>query len=200
MRLVNIIRNYTFLTMILLFLISSCSENKSSKVESLEFEINDNLLSDEISIDEINLSIRPPVDWYEIIGDDFEKASQNIKEADNLFSLKLKHMFVSNNTSTLIINKVGGTGFDYLPDNFQNILRDNFNVESVLHSEFFINEIPIKQFIINISDKIIFKLFINNINNDLQIDYIIPRNKYANELRKLESSLGSLTKTKKESK
>ena len=200
MSLTHIMHNSNLLVVVLFLFISSCSKNNSSNVESLEFEINDNLLSDEISIDEMNLSIRPPIDWYEIVGEDFEKASQSIKEADNLFSLKLKHMFVSNNASTLIINEVGGTDFDYLPDDFQSLLRDNFNVESILDSEFFINEIPIKQFIINISDKIIFKLFINNINNDLQIDYIIPRNEYANELRKLESSLGSLTKTKKESK
>ena len=83
--------------------------------------------------------------------------------------------------------------FGYIPPDYVELLSEQFNIEDVPFDIFDIHQVPIRQYLINAKEVVIFKLFIAA-NTDYQLDYIIPKKIYEKELKKIESSIGSINK------
>ena len=97
----------------------------------------------------------------------------------------------------LIISQVQSKAenFSYIPPNYIEILSQQFSIKDIPSLKFPINKVPILQYLINTDEYVIIRIFVGK-NLNYQLDYIIPRNIYEKELKKIESSIGSINKQK----
>ena len=164
----------------------------------MQFYVDTSLLSQSINFSKSEITLRPPIDWTEVTGKDFIKAANTIDSIDNLYPIKLVNLFSSEQTSALMIFEINGdyTNFDYLPPDFSALLESQFSIDYVPFDNFNIGNVPVRQYVINAPEVIIFKLFTSGKTN-YEIDYIIPRSEYEKELKKIESSIGSINRKQK---
>jgi hypothetical protein len=182
------------------FIIACNTDDFDQKNDAMQFYVDTSLLANSIYLENSNISLRPPVDWVSISNDEMEHLSKTIQEGENIFQINLKNAYKSPEGALLIITQVSSKikNFGYIPPDYVELLSEQFNIENVLFDIFDIHKVPIRQYLINTKEVVIFKLFIWA-NTDYQLDYIIPKNIYEKELKKIESSIGSINK-KKETK
>ena len=73
-------------------------------------------------------------------------------------------------------------------------MKDQFGVNNITYYTFLINSILVRQYFIETQDMMIFKNFINSNNQNYQLDYIIKKKSYNQEIESIESSIGSLNR------
>ena len=71
-------------------------------------------------------------------------------------------------------------------------MKSQFVTENINTADIVINNLDVRQFLITNDTHITLKLFISGDSN-YQVDYIIPKEIYAAELGKVESSIGTIT-------
>ena len=177
------------------FIISCNTDDFDQKNDAMQFYVDTSLLANSIYLENSNISLRPPVDWVPISNDEMERLSKTIQGGENIFQIKLKKAYNSPEGALLIITQVSSKikNFGYIPPDYVELLSEQFNIENVPFDIFDIHKVPIRQYLINAKEVVIIKLFISA-NTDYQLDYIIPRNIYEKELKKIESSIGSIKK------
>jgi len=181
-----------------IFLLISCNaDDFDQKNEPMQFNVDTSLISTSIYLEDSNILLRPPIGWDEISDIEFEQMSKSIQDSKNIFNIHLKKAFKSAEGALLIISRIQSKAdnFGYIPPDYIELLTDQFNVEHIPFDVFEINQLPIRQYLINSPIVVIFKLFVSSA-SDYQIDYIIPKRIYENELKKIESSIGSINKQK----
>jgi hypothetical protein len=181
----------------MLFIISCNADDYEQKDETMQFYVDTSLLSTSIYLEDSNISLRPPLGWDAISDIEFEQLSKSIQNGDNIFDIRLNRVFKSVDGALMIISQVQSKlyNFGYVPPDYVDLLSEQFNIENIPTLKFPINKIPIIQYLINTDDFVIIRFFIGS-NISYQIDYIIPRNIYEKELKKIESSIGSINKQK----
>ena len=73
-------------------------------------------------------------------------------------------------------------------------MKDQFGVDNITYYTFFINSILVRQYFIETQDRMFFKNFINSNNRNYQLDYIIQKKTYNQQIESIESSIGSLNR------
>ena len=138
--------------------------------------------------------IYSPVEWVSFDSANFTQLKRAIEANENVIHLELVGGYQSKDFATCIISKVITikNSFEYIPENYKDILKSQFSTENINVSQIDINNTPIRQFIISNDNHTVIKLFITGIQN-YQVDYIIPRGVYETELGKVESSIGTIT-------
>ncbi len=141
------------------------------------------------------LSLRFPADCTEIKGEQRDKL-QTIIESDSnaFFQFKLKTLFKSPGGIFVIVNRILGASdvFNALDEKFENFLRDSFMSDKITRGQFSVNDIDVIQFLITTNETVAFKLFCRADQSFYQIDYFIPQKIYENNLKSIESSIGTL--------
>ena len=181
----------------ILFLISCHAEELDEKSNFMQFNVDVKLLSTSIYLDSTNISLRPPIGWDLILHSEFKQLSESIHDGNNIFDINLNKAFKSMDGALLIISQVQSKAenFSYIPPNYIEILSQQFSIKDIPSLKFPINKIPILQYLINTDEYVIIRIFVGN-NLNYQLDYIIPRHIYEKELKKIESSIGSINKQK----
>lgn len=177
------------------FIISCNTDDFNQKNDAMQFYVDTSLLANSIYLENSNISLRPPADWVSISNDEMEHLTKTIQGGENIFQINLKNAYKSPEGALLIITQVSSKikNFGYIPPDYVELLSEQFNIENVPFDIFDIHKVPIRQYLINTKEVVIFKLFISG-NTDYQLDYIIPKNIYEKELKKIESSIGSINK------
>ncbi|MGB2805528.1 MAG: hypothetical protein WBD64_11615 [Candidatus Zixiibacteriota bacterium] len=182
---------------VLLLTVISCSSkhDAGSNFPPIEFDVNPDLLSSPLLID-TSFSIRMPFDWPEVNGESFKAAKQVINgDTSSVLSLELLEIFKSVQGASCVISKVINETplFDLLDTDFEESLKSNFRTDEVSKGAFSLNGNNTIQYRVISRDIVAFKLFCEISGNLYQIDYFIPKGIYEVEVRKVESSLGSIT-------
>ena len=179
------------------FIISCNADDFDQKDDTMQFYVDTSLLSTSIYLEDSNILVRPPIGWDAISDIEFEKLSKSIQDGENIFDIQLSRAFKSPDGALLIISKVQSqvNNFGYIPPDYVEILSEQFNLKHVPFDIFDINQVPVRQYLINAKEFAIFKLLLSA-STDYQMDYIIPKNIYKKELKKIESSIGSINKQK----
>ena len=179
------------------FMISCNADDFDQKSDAMQFNVDTNLLSTSVYLENSNILLRPPIDWVPISSDEMERLSETIQGGNNIFSINLKKAYKSPEGALLIITQVNSktNNFSYIPPDYVELLSEQFNIEEVPFDIFKIHQVPIRQYLIDAKEVVIFRLFISA-DTDYQLDYIIPKKIYEKELKKIESSIGSINKTK----
>ena len=183
--------------LVIFFIISCNADDFDQKSDTMQFYVDTSLLSTRIYLENSNISLKPPIDWILISEQESTQLSIAIKDGDNIFEILLSNVFKSQNGALMIISQVQSkvNNFGYIPPDYKELLTQQFSIKDIPSLKFPINEIPILQYLISTNEFVIIRIFIDSIAN-YQIDYIIPRNIYEKELKKVESSIGSINKTK----
>ncbi len=186
---------------LLLSLISfSCNSNddEAGKLNRLNFDIDSTKLAAEVKLNNYKLSFNPPVNL--VHSDEFfNKLVSGIAQNDpNMNELVTKPIdaFVDNDFNVLVVSGIEPGLKDTAITGLSKItalVKKQFKSEKAKYAEFLKDDIKIGQFLIQDSINVIFKLLLENPDKKvLQFDYIIPQKNYKNEIKAIESSIGSI--------
>jgi len=169
-------------------------EKSKTTSQNISFKINHNLLNKTPLKNNEEFSIYLPINWSPFDSNNFNQLQRAIEANENVIPLELVGGYQSKDLATCIISKVSSNKkeFQYIPENYIEILKSQFSTENINVSQIDINNTPVKQFMISNTNHIVIKLFILGIPN-FQVDYIIPKGVYERELEKVESSIGTIT-------
>lgn len=175
----------------------SCENTQHKTIpenKDLSFNINHNLLNKIPLINEDGFTIYTPINWVAFDSTSIIQLKRAIETNENVIQLELVGSYQSKDLATCIISKISSNKeeFQYIPENYIEILKSQFSTENINVSQIDINNTPVRQFIISNHNYTVIKLFISGIQN-YQVDYIIPRGVYEAELGKIESSIGTIT-------
>lgn len=188
-------------SLLLLCLISfSCNSNddEAGKLNRLNFDIDSTKLAAEVRLNNYKLSFNPPVnlvhsdEFYNKLASGIAKSDPNMSD----FITKPIDAFVDNDFNVLVVSGIEPGLKDTANGGLSKItalVKKQFKPENAKYAEFLKDDIKISQFLIQDSINVIFKLLFENPDKKvLQFDYIIPQKNYKNEIKAIESSIGSI--------
>jgi hypothetical protein len=177
----------------LLISVISCNSRKSDiqSIEEMKFNVSDSLLNNEYVILDKYIKFKNPVDWKE--NNDLINALQKSLIEKNPYSLSLQKCFLDSVTNAvLLVSSIDNMTDDY----YKSMISRSLSAEQTEFQNFCIyysNGIKIDQFFSRDNNNVSFKLIIFDENKSkIQLDYILPINKYQLLSRKVESSIGSI--------
>ena len=193
---IRVVITSLFILSLILSIISCESTLDKSTTESqkLSFKINHSLLNKTPLKTNEGFTIYAPINWLPFDSSSFIQLEGAIEANENLIPLELVGGYQSKDLATCIISKISSNkeDFQYIPENYNDILKSQFSTENINVSQIDINNTAVRQFIISNNNHTVIKLFISGVQN-YQVDYIIPRGVYEAELGKIESSIGTIT-------
>jgi len=180
--------------------LGSCnsSEKTEKKYHPLEFQIDSNLLEPKIRDVELGIEVSPPIGWKKsFLNPDNQIDLNQLQALKMLIGSNPQHIFQHQQTnSCCIVSKFTESSLDLnetFSSQIQKVLKEQFPKADVNHSSFSKNGLLINQ-ILFISEKhVIIKLICTgDVLAAFEVVYIIPRVAYINQLRAIESSIGSI--------
>jgi hypothetical protein len=195
---------YHFCIFILFVLsIYSCSDKNNSpgSREELKFNIDQNLISDKIDLKEYKISFNPPINWGTISGSLFDSLNYLIKDqpiSEEIKIIPLEVFFDSSSKSVLNVTaiKVKADSLNNIINNLGKELLKKYGNTSLKRADYLKDGIPVTQFLITENEVITFKILIfNDLNQIIEFDYSTLKNSYPNEVKSIESSIGSIKLT-----
>ena len=186
-----------FLFLVIFFFLFSCDSSKkheSGWVENVVFNINDEKLSSYYVLSDSSTMFRPPKDWIKIDKLDIDSLNQNLGN-NYVIPINIETIFTSSLGSAISISKIESeqNNFNYIPDDFLELMKNENKLDSIPNYTFMINDLLVRQYLLNLKDKIIFKYFIES-NDNYQLDFILNKEQYNKQIESIESSIGSLTR------
>lgn len=188
---------------IILFQSFGCTheDKRSDDFQNIIFDVNTNLLSTQRYIINNKLELKMPKGYSNIDDDKFIIFKKTI-ESDSaaFFNMALLNVFNSPNGSYSVISKIVSDKnvFEEVDSTYYALLVENFNTKNITIGKVKINGIGAIQYIISTNNTVIIKLILCADNSYYQIDYIIPLEYYEEELRSIESSIGSIFEIKED--
>ena len=187
----------------MLFSMISCSNSikLTDDFNEVVFNVDENLLADTPVMIDNNFRIKYPLDFNEIDGINFQTIKTTIdSDTKSFFQMSL---LVANNSlkgSSSILSKILSEKnvFNELDSNYYNLLVDNFGTKNVNKGKIKINGIKTIQYIITTPEFVLIKLIFYLKGFYYQLDYIIPFSIYEENLRSIESSIGSIFEIKED--
>ncbi len=184
-----------FLLISVLFI--SCSNKDTKASDTIFFEV-DSLLLDEKYYDEIShISFNPPKKWKPISSEMLEMLQKKAKIVADTGLYEVIPIKVFENPSInsfcffSCINELNPntTGEEiYISE-----IKERYSDHTIKEGSYVYHDLDIEQLIIFDKETVIIKLLIDSGNDNLfQLDYIIPKKYYEENIRVIESSIGSL--------
>lgn len=188
-------------SVVFVFLVLSCDQSKNKTgLQELTFNVNVNLLNPEIADSVLGITYNPPLGWNQVDSVSFLKIG-NLFQSQNtiLKDYNIRNIYRDDSTfSMLIVADLSGISDSSLNRKIQQISsmqRDTTQKLSLKYGEFTYNGFDIKQFLLQNPSFINFKLFfVKRGRQNFLLEYILPLKVYAEKIRIIESSIGSLTK------
>lgn len=180
-----------------LLCVISCSGQSDAEDAFLpaEFEVRQDLLSDRLLIDS-TFFMQAPLTWADIDTGSFNVVREAISnDTAAFFVLDPIRILSSPGGASCIISKVADnlSVFEALNEDFKGRLKLTSQSEDVTKGSFSVGGVKVVQYRVITPDIIAFKLFCLIDTTYYQIDYLLPAGIYQDEIRKVESSIGSIT-------
>jgi len=177
----------------------SCGKNgEETKPNRLSFNIDSALIAPETVIDGYKLSFNPPAglarseEFLKKLNSGVEISNREQKE---IFTRPVD-VFVDSSFNIVVVSAVESAVKDSVAGGLTKVtgaIKKQFSAEKMKFAEFLKDDIRISQFLIQDSVNVIFKLLLENPDKKvMQFDYIIPQSNYRNEIKAIESSIGSI--------
>ena len=193
---------YVLNIVLLLSTISCGSDNRiNDGFTEILFNVDKNLLSKTPTTVENIFQITYPLDFNKIDDNNFQKIKTSIdSDSSSFFQISLLTVYNSLSGYSSILSKIISEKnvFNELDSNYYNLLVDNFRTKNVNKGKIKINGIKTIQYIITTPEIVLIKLIFNLKGFYYQLDYIIPLSIYEENLRSIESSIGSIFEIKED--
>lgn len=196
---------FIFILSLSLSLFSCFKNQQEKKPAELYFEIDNSKLGDTITDDSLQITFRAPKYWNPLEkkqADIFWAKMDSVNRLSSDVLIKPKHIFVDSAANCfLMVSSValGTTSSDSveIANIYNSLLSNQFKDFILKKGEFYKENILMTQYVIKDEAKTVLKLFFNTKPQKLvQFDYFILSN-YENEIKTIESSIGSITKQTK---
>jgi hypothetical protein len=174
-----------------------CTKREAKNTRNdLAFDVNEKLLGDSYLDSISNMTLRVPIGWKDsdYNSDDTLKAKVSLLRHNSnskklyLDSLQKASLIVSYFNNPDGLNQIFAN-----PDSAFNATKDWVSIDK---SQFILNGQETFQFLLQNKNVINFKLLIRSSNTILQLDYFVDRAQYMYEVKKIESSIGSIRQLK----
>lgn len=198
--------NKTIIILIIIGFISlqGCQQERKaqSKIQTMTFTINTDLLGDSLFLEDIGLSLRAPKNWLRLpdsLQTIIESRLSALTKKETNDSLQKVHLLsiysLSNNEANMILSRIEFPQQDSSDtlriQRFKKNIKEQVKTGEVGIADFIANGIPITQCLIRTPQTTTFKLLYKAKNSFIQCDYIIATNVFQREIRAVESSIGS---------
>ena len=184
--------------LILLFVFVGCKSSRTEdKHPPLEFQIDPALLEPKIQDKELGIEISPPTGW--------KKSDSTFSNGGTLKELRAiemlvgnpKHIFQHNQTNSLcILSKFAANSVENTEDLILKVksgLEKQFLSAKISTATFLKDTILVHQIMLLSPEYVIIKLICElDKLKAIEVVYILPKHAYADQLRAIESSIGSI--------
>lgn len=184
---------YTFPFMASLIILDGCTNSDSkAKRNDLAFEVNEKFLGESYLDSLSNITLRIPVGWKDS-DDSSDNTLQSKMSLLRQNSNSKKFYLDSLQKASLIISYIDQPeNLDLIFTNPDSVYNTTKNWMSITKSQFVLNGLETFQFLLQNQNVVNFKLLVRGRNTTLQVDYIVDRASYIQEIKKIESSIGSI--------
>lgn len=196
MKLVKIL----IIVLISLFLLNCTKDKKKEELEMLVFNVDSLLIGEQYT--EIGISFYPPKEWNQISSDLMASIEQSLQEMEDSSSVNiiLQNVFLNQKNSCICFLSTFQKTMPaaqireiYLTELFAGDIQGSITEASYLHNGF-----NIRQLIHVQDDQVTIKLIcISDDEHIFMLDYIVPSQFYEQNIRAIESSIGTLIKNKR---
>ncbi|MCK4956348.1 MAG: hypothetical protein KAS49_01845 [Candidatus Cloacimonetes bacterium] len=172
---------------IVCFICLSCSSKKSIENE-ITFEVKYELLGEEYNFSKF--IINPPKKWVELSTEQKDLLNKQINSPDE--NIKLESAFINElYNSFMFVSRFISNDENEFKSYLSAIRKINIDF-NIVESRFFYNGIDIIQLMIMKNENVNIKLICSLPENTYLIDYIVPYEIYREEVKIIESSIGSI--------
>ena len=182
-----------------LSLIGCNSEDNSNLklVENINIFVDYDKLSSNYNFSDSSTIFNPPINWTRSSKDAIEAFNKKLNDNDNVIDINVEDSFISDDGSFVLISRINSneSNFNYIPKDYLELMKEQFSVDSIIHYTFNVNNILVRQYLITLENIMIFKIFIEN-NNNFELDFFLSKELYNNQIKSIESSIGSIKRRK----
>ena len=192
-----------FVIFIMAMILGCAKEKATIKSADISFAVNHSLLSEVYICSEIGISFYPPSNWKQISSELLIAIKKNINASAETtkFSIVPLNVFMDMEKSSTCFFSTFDNELpaDDLKEGYLNELRVQNDDLIINEGSFVHNGLDFHQLTFTKDDLITIKLIATTKDQKvLMIDYILPTKYYEEELRTIESSIGTIKKTKNE--
>ena len=186
--------------LITIFCVAGCKNQNSNSgsFKQMTFNIDSTQIGEQLALTEYKLKLNPPVNM-EKSEEFFKRLSANIEQTDkteNIFAAKPIAVLADKKLNILVISCIELYQKNPSEDGVKTVsemIKKQFKSNNVKAAEFYKGDIKITQFLIQDSVNVIFKLLLTNpAKQIIQLDYVMPQVTYQNEIKAIESSIGTI--------
>ena len=187
------------IVLISLILLNCAKDKKKEELETLVFNVDSLLIGEHYTNSEIGISFYPPKEWNQLSSElmtSIEQSLQEMEDSSNV-DIILQDVFLNQKNSCICFLStfqksmpVSQIRDAYLTELFAGNIQGSVTEGSYLHNGF-----NIRQLIHVQDDQVTIKLIC--ISDDVHIfmlDYIVPAQFYEQNIRAIESSIGTINK------
>lgn len=183
---------YALLILIVLAILTGCvPKEDSTQFTKVSFQVNDSLLAEEFCCNDSELKFRPPLGWQEVNYETLESIKANamaLQDSLQINAIPLKIFIDQKKSFTCFVSTLSSDHVEGYISRFFEINKDL----QINEAKFFHNGIDFHQLIFSKKGKVTIKLISVGIEKSFMIDYIVPVNLYEENLRIIESSIGTI--------
>ena len=183
-------------------LLASCGQSNepSQQFEELSFAVDKSLLGPSFTDSTLGFSFHPPMGWEKVPDTTMVKARETLsdvigQESDSQVS-SLRFFINLEKGSSCVLSRLLGLDLSGQVqgslEEFESQLRDKFPGANVKKGAFRIDDLKVFQFLVTDDQRVIFKLVCwGSPKQIIQVDYVVPRSVYRQQIKAIESSIGS---------
>ncbi len=190
----------TFVCLCVVLCISACTEKRASTPSSknIRVEVDSTLLDISVLDTALNLTFRVPKDWKPLESAMQAEMQAKLAQQDtNDIRIAPKHVFKRvQGKSALAVSELyfpsGMTNTAQKIDEYTKRIKSGMDTSSCQVARFTNNAIPITQIVLRSPQTVAFKLLIPSAGRIFQFDYILALPEFNQNIRAVESSIGSI--------
>ena len=176
--------------------------NKKQEIEELSFAVNPSLLGPEYKNRELGFSFSPPRGWEKMPQETVEKAKKHLEQTTKPsagVSVDLEQFFLDRKSgASCVISRLSKISLDSLGmlnlNTYKSDIIAKFPNSKVREGQFALQDFLVHQILIMSENTVSFKLiFPRTSKKSFQLDYVVPRAIYEENVEAIESSIGSLS-------
>ena len=175
----------------------ACGREQPDDTPELVFSVNEALLGEEVRLPAQEIRFRPPAGWAPLSEQDIDRVREAVDNENHAFTLDPLSAYVEADGGSLLSVarlEVAQRGtFRERMAAYGAFLEAQAGEDSLQQATFRRDAMPVAQFLHQQPDLVHFKLVVEGGGPDLvQFDFIVPRSRYPEHVRSIESVIGSI--------
>lgn len=174
-----------------------CAREETAPLAQMEFRVDSTLLGAVIEVPNHDLRFNPPVGWASISDSGVVQVNEEAPGEEGAITVEAAHLFFHPThrsvLSVSVLRQVAGGRFEERIAAYAEVLKDAFPGPELKQTAFRKDGLHIVQFLARPEGLVNFKIVLDTPSADLiQFDYVVPQPFYEEQVRAIESSIGSI--------